>query len=68
MIAPALPSDPLNRIDLVVDQDAEPTDLDEALAEFLLKIVSKRHSADPAAGDPIAPMKKARLVCSGRAK
>ena len=30
---------------IVVDQDAEPADLDQAVAEFLLKVVSKRRSA-----------------------
>ena len=34
--------DLLDRFEVVVDQDAEPVDLDEALAEFLLRIVEKR--------------------------
>ena len=34
--------DLLDRFEVVVDQDAEPADLDEALTEFLLKIVEKR--------------------------
>ena len=34
-----------DRITVVVDRDAEPADLDEALADFLLRIVSKRCSA-----------------------
>jgi len=42
--------DLLSRFEVVVDHDAEPSDLDEALAEFLLKIVHKRRSAvSPAA-------------------
>jgi hypothetical protein len=32
-------------LDLVVDQDAEPIDFDEALAEFLLKVVERRLAA-----------------------
>ena len=31
MIASALPADPFDRVDLVVDQDAEPADLDRFL-------------------------------------
>ena len=34
------------RFEVVVDHDAEPADLDEALADFLLRIVSKRCSAE----------------------
>jgi len=37
--------DLLDRFEVVVDQDAEPADFDEALATFLLKIVQTRHSA-----------------------
>lgn len=40
--------DLLDRFEVVVDQDAEPVDWDEALAEFLLKVVEKRQQ--PAQG------------------
>jgi hypothetical protein len=44
-----------DRITDVVDPTADPSDWDEALAEFLLKIVSKRHRADSPTreGEPI---------------
>jgi hypothetical protein len=32
----------LDRFEIVVDPDAEPVDLDQALAEFLLAVVEKR--------------------------
>jgi hypothetical protein len=38
-------TDPLDRFDIFVDPDAGPADLDEALAEFLLKVVHMRHAA-----------------------
>ena len=58
--------DLLDHFAVVVDQDAEPADLNEALAEFLLKIVTS--DASPIRRrDPIAPMKKspARLQRPG---
>ena len=40
----------LDRLHVATDRDAEPVDLDEAVASFLLSIVSKRRTADtPAA-------------------
>ena len=38
-------ADLLDRFEVVVDQDAEPADFDEAIAEFLLKIVERRLAA-----------------------
>ena len=35
-------TDPLDLFDIVVDPNAEPADLDEAVVEFLLKIVERR--------------------------
>ena len=43
MIAPALPADPLDRVDLVVDQDAEPADVDGFL-DALDRLVERRLS------------------------
>lgn len=37
------------RLKVVVDDNAEPSDLDATVATFLLKYVSKRRSAEPAA-------------------
>lgn len=42
-------ADPLDQFDLVVDQDAEPVDLDQVLAEFLLSYV--RSSAGASSED-----------------
>ena len=41
--------DLLDRFEVGVDQDAEPADWDEAVAEFLLRVVYKRCSAEPPA-------------------
>jgi hypothetical protein len=41
----------LDRFEVVVDHDAEPADLDEALAEFLLTVVHKRHATEASAAD-----------------
>lgn len=43
MIAPARPADPLDRVDVVVDQDAEPADVDHFL-DALDRIVERRLS------------------------
>ena len=43
MIAPTSPADPLDRVDLVVDQDAKPTDLDRFL-DALDRLVERRLS------------------------
>ena len=43
MIASALPADPFDRVDLVVDQDAEPADLDRFL-DALDRIIGRRLS------------------------
>jgi hypothetical protein len=43
MIAPASPADPLDCFDLVVDQDAEPADIDRLL-DALDRIVERRIS------------------------
>ena len=43
MIAPASPADPLDRFDLVVDQDAEPADVDRFL-DALDRLVERRLS------------------------
>ncbi len=32
----------LDRLSIAIDQDADPVDLDDALAEFLLAVVRKR--------------------------
>ena len=40
--------DLLNRFEVVVDQDAEPVDLDEVLLDFLDKIVERRLAAKAA--------------------
>jgi hypothetical protein len=54
----------LDRFEVVVDSDAEPADLDEALAAFLLEIVSKRHSAGtPAAELSITFTGDERIFC-----
>ena len=42
VVSADLDLDLLDRFEVVVDQDAEPVDLDEAIVEFLLKIVEKR--------------------------
>ena len=49
--------DLLDQFAVVVDQDAEPVDLDEAVAEFLFKIVSQRRSAGSPAATPNSPKK-----------
>jgi len=36
------------RLDLVVDPEAEPADLDQALAKFLLSVLNEKSSAVPA--------------------
>ena len=41
MIAPTFPADPFDRVDLVVDQDAKPTDLD-GLFDALDRNVERR--------------------------
>ena len=48
------PGDPdlSDRFLTLVDPDAEPVDLDEVVAEFLLQIVRKRHSAGTPAAEP----------------
>ena len=43
MIAPASPADPLDRVDLVVDQDAKPLDVDWFL-DAIDRIVTRRLS------------------------
>jgi predicted GTPase len=43
MIAPARPADPLDRVDVVVDQDGEPLDVDRFL-DALDRIVERRLS------------------------
>ena len=42
IVSADLDLDLLDRFAVVVDRDAEPVDLDEAVAEFLLRIVEKR--------------------------
>ena len=44
-------ADPVLDLAVVVDQDAEPADWDEALADFLLAFVSKRRSAGTPAAE-----------------
>lgn len=39
--------DLLDRFDVVVDEDADPVDLDQALAEFLLSYVRSTAGASP---------------------
>jgi hypothetical protein len=42
-----------DRFEVVVDPDAEPIDLDEVLAEFLLKFVRKRSSAETSPAEQV---------------
>jgi hypothetical protein len=44
-------TDLAGRFEVVVAADAEPTDLDEALATFLLGLVRKRHGTEASAAD-----------------
>ena len=53
MIAPALPADPLDRFDLVVDQDAEPADVDRFL-DALDRLVERRLSQQTEASNEAA--------------
>jgi hypothetical protein len=61
MIAPAnpCPANSLDRFEVVVDPDAEPADLDKDLAEFLLKVVARRH---PTAGNAIPSTHEPRIA------
>jgi hypothetical protein len=53
MIAPASPADPLDRVDLVVDQDAEPADVDRFL-DALDRLVERRLSKQTEASNEAA--------------
>lgn len=56
------PADLLDRFDILVDPDAEPADLDEALAEFLLTFV--RNQSTPA-GSSTADGSRPQSISSG---
>ena len=69
IVSPNHDIDLLNRLAVAVDHDAEPVDLDEAVASFLLSIVSNRRTAGtPAAVLSISRRMEARLAFVKRAR
>jgi hypothetical protein len=63
MIAPALRADRLDRVDLVVDQDAEPADVDRFL-DALDRMVERRLSqrTQNETGGPVTAARSPELV------
>jgi hypothetical protein len=56
----------LDRFDIVVDQDAEPADWDEAIVEFLDRVVELRLAANAAQKDDKRVIRPSKQVATNR--